>query len=373
MFPLIILLIAALLIPGPASASPLTGGDPAQESTEQQEAPAEATGTDSLLDRFVAWTITQQRALHRQLADGMEALQDAPTAANAGALILISFLYGIFHAAGPGHGKAVITTYLLTHRQHMRRALTLSFAAALMQGLTAIIAVATVLFVIGRTARDAMGQAPALEQASFALVALLGAWLMLRALRQLIRIARERRRRRAPTLSPAAGAAPVFMAGPSQSGTPAPLAPSMNGPSMNGHAAHHEHGRHCGCAHHVDPSQAARADSVWAMLATVTAVGIRPCTGAILVLVVAHIMGLWTAGIAAVMAMSIGTAITVSILAIMAVQARALATRLSGGLGVKTQVAAHGVGLLGGMLILGMGLILLLGSFTTRVPHPMGL
>ncbi|ANB01411.1 nickel/cobalt transporter [Ectothiorhodospira sp. BSL-9] len=368
MFPLIILLIATLLIPGPATASPLTGGAPAQESQQSQETPAEATQADSLLDRFVAWTITQQRALHRQLADGMETLQEAPTAANAGALILISFLYGIFHAAGPGHGKAVITTYLLTHRQHLRRALTLSFAAALMQGLTAVIAVATVLFIVGRTARDAMGQAPALEQASFALVALLGAWLMLRAVRQLIRIARERRRHPVPTLSPAVGAAPVFTAAPSQQGAPAPLAPSMNG-----HAAHHEHGAHCGCAHHVDPGQAARADSVWAMVATVAAVGIRPCTGAILVLVVAHIMGLWTAGIAAVMAMSVGTAITVSILAIMAVQARTLATRLSGGLGIKTQLAAHGVGLLGGMLILGMGLILFLGSFTTRVPHPMGL
>ncbi|SEK42712.1 nickel/cobalt transporter [Ectothiorhodospira marina] len=363
-----ILLIATLLPLGHATASPLTGGAPAQESAQAQDAPAEAMEADSLLDRFVAWTITQQRALHRQLADGMEALQTAPTAANAGALILISFLYGIFHAAGPGHGKAVITTYLLTHRQHLRRALTLSFAAALMQGLTAVIAVAAVLFIVGRTARDAMAQAPMLEQASFALVALLGAWLVLRALRQLIRMIRERRRKPAPSPSPAAGAAPVFMAPPSPSGAPAPLAPSITP-----HAAHHEQGPDCGCAHHVDPGQAARADSLWAMLATVAAVGIRPCTGAILVLVVAHIMGLWAAGIAAVMAMSVGTAITVSMLAIMAVQARALATRLSGGPGLKAQIVGHGVGLLGGLLILGMGLILFMGSLTSRAPHPMGL
>jgi ABC-type nickel/cobalt efflux system permease component RcnA len=328
----IILLITALILPTHATASPLTGSPPAPGGYQSQDAP----DAGSLLDRFVAWTITQQRALHRQLADGMEALQTAPTAANAGALILISFLYGIFHAAGPGHGKAVITTYLLTHRQYLRRALTLSFAAALMQGLTAVIAVATVLFIVGSTGRDAMGQAPMLEQASFALVALLGAWLVLRALRQLVRIARERRRHRAP-------------------------------------APHPEHGSDCGCAHHVDPGQAARADSLWAMLATVVAVGIRPCTGAILVLVVAHIMGLWAAGIAAVMAMSVGTAITVSMLAIMAVQARALATRLSGGPGLKMQIVGHGVGLLGGLLILGMGLILFMGSVTSRVPHPMGL
>ena len=63
---------------------------------------------------------TVQRDLHRQLATAMQAVQ-AEGAAAAWALVVLSFLYGVFHAAGPGHGKVVISTYLLTQESHLRR------------------------------------------------------------------------------------------------------------------------------------------------------------------------------------------------------------------------------------------------------------
>ncbi|WP_412852302.1 nickel/cobalt transporter [Ectothiorhodospira shaposhnikovii] len=358
---LIILCLAALLLPLHVHASALTGGGPPPSAPAQplmlfeDEAPSQA----GLRDRMVAWVITQQRQLHRRLADGMQQVRENPGAASAGALILVSFLYGIFHAAGPGHGKAVITTYLLTHRQHLRRALSLSFASAMLQGITAIVLVSGVLLIAGMAAREAMGRAYLLEQISFALVALLGAWLSFRAVRGYLRLYR------------APAPAPIQL----QPLTVAPLAGHGLRPVLPRDVTH-PHGPGCGCghAHHVTPRQAAEAGSLSAMIATIVAVGIRPCTGAILVLVAAHLLGLWLAGIFAVLAMSLGTAITVSVLAILAVKARHLAVRLAGGGEYRAMAwAGQTVTLMGGLLILGLGLMLFAGSLGSAGSHPLGL
>lgn len=360
---------AAFALSEPAAASPLLDGTPAQpgEPTDAKEKKAKSKepegrkpeaaesgdseraavrfepsgeGEPSRRQQALSWVIAQQRALHRQLAEGIETLREAPSLSSAIALITISFLYGVFHAVGPGHGKAVITTYLLTHRQNLRRGLTMSFAAALLQGITAVVAVSVVLFVAGRAARDALGQTALLEQLSFALVSLLGLWLCSRALRALW----QTHRRRTTTSA------------------------SENATSCGcGHAAAHHH-------HHIDPQQATHGDSRWAMVATVAAVGARPCAGAILVLVVAHLLGIWSAGVVAVLAMSIGTGLTVATLATLAVLARHHMARYTGPPSHRLQLAAHTLALCGGLLILAIGATLLTGSLTLpKTPHPLGL
>ncbi|HDP90364.1 MAG TPA: nickel/cobalt transporter [Thioalkalivibrio sp.] len=322
-----------LLLCAPALwASPLFGATgPAQVSEE----PAPGAW-----ERVTQWVLVTQRDLHRRLARGMETLQAAPTAANTLALMVIGFLYGVFHAAGPGHGKAVIATYLLTHRQHMKRGLALSWASSLLQGVTAIVLVLGVVVIAERLTRQALGQVKVLEQVSFALVAVVGAWLVFRALRGLWR-----------------------------------LRPAAQRAHDHDHGHEHGHGHACGCghAHHVTPEQAARSDGLGAMVSTVLAVGIRPCTGAILVLAVANMLGLWLAGVAAVLAMSVGTAITVSMLAVLAVQMRHWAARLAGdhagaGWARAGQVAA----LAGGGLIFALGASLFMAGAVQPV-HPLGL
>ena len=53
-------------------------------------------------------------------------------------LLGLSFLYGIFHAAGPGHGKAVISSYVVANEETWRRGVVLSFASALLQAFVAV-------------------------------------------------------------------------------------------------------------------------------------------------------------------------------------------------------------------------------------------
>jgi nickel/cobalt transporter (NicO) family protein len=358
------LLLLALLLVAPVGAASPFGTPPAAE-------PADFT----LLERATTWIIQTQRDLHRRLTQVLHQLDEAPTVRTAAALILASFLYGIFHAAGPGHGKAVISTYLLTHRQSLGRGIWLSTASSLMQGVTAIVAVLLLIGVLGWLARDAMGQVRNLELASFLLVALLGVWLFWRGLRSVWRLRREARRR---PLNPAArsddpgdptGAIAALTYSRVTEGGPTGASGALVHRAAG--IATHVHNEDCGCGtpHHVNPN----LRGPW--YATVIAVGIRPCSGAVLVMAVSYLLGIWLAGIAAVLAMSLGTALTVSVLAILAVQARDWTrrllrpTRLAG-----LRYAGPMVGMVGGALIFLVGWTLFQGTLAIEpVRHPLGL
>ncbi|MGM0553681.1 MAG: nickel/cobalt transporter [Pseudomonadota bacterium] len=310
----------------------------------EREAPVPSNGPDvprplaeppGPLEHLTTWMLQTQRQLHRDLTEGLHALRDAPTAQTTGALILVSLLYGIFHAAGPGHGKAVISTYLLTQPQNLRRGIALSAAAALAQGITAILLVGVLVGLLGWLARDTLGHVRHMETASFVLIALLGLWLMGRGLRHLWHPPRAARRA-----------------------------------DDADHPHDHEPG-HCGCGtpHHVDPSP---SGTWWG---TVLAVGIRPCSGAVLMMAVSTALGMAWAGITAVLAMSVGTAVTVSLLALLAVSARDWTRRRLSATRVQyLAFAGPALGLLGGGIITLIGISLVHGALRYQpVAHPLGL
>ena len=139
----------------------------------------------------VAYVLAMQRDLHRELAAAMRSVQGNDAAA-AWSLAGLAFLYGVFHAAGPGHGKVVISIYLATHESRLRRGVALSVLSSLLQGATALGAVGLTVAVLDRSFRDAQSTAFALESVSYGLVALLGLFLAFRSGRRLL--ARDRRR-----------------------------------------------------------------------------------------------------------------------------------------------------------------------------------
>lgn len=359
----ILLLLTLLAMPALAAANPF-GTPPAAESSEW-----------TLADRASAWILQTQRDLHRRLTLVLHELDETPTARTAAALILASFLYGIFHAAGPGHGKAVISTYLLTHRQSLARGIWLSTLSSLMQGVTAIVAVLLLIGLFGWLARDTMGQVRNLELASFLLVALLGLWLIGRGLRSIWRLRRDARPRE-PVPIPVQTRAgqgdsdrPVAALMFSRVPDSPPARASGTMLLSGGETRDHGHDCACGTPHHVNPNQR----GPW--YATVFAVGIRPCSGAVLVMAVSYLLGIWLAGVAAVMAMSLGTAITVSVLAILAVQARDWTRRLLRPTPLATlRYAGPLVGMAGGTVIFLVGWTLFQGTLTIEpLRHPLGL
>lgn len=300
----------------------------------------EAAAQLSPLTYVVVWIAERQRAFHETLTDGLRALTDGGGAMAALGLIGASFLYGIFHAAGPGHGKAVLSTYLLTHRQNVARGLGLAAAAALCQGVTAIVLVYGLIVVAGWLPRETSGAVLWSERLSYALVLALGGYLAMRAVLGLLGSLNARR---------------TALAG-------------------HGHEHGHNHGHddHCGHSHGPDASQIGGAASLQERAALVLSIGLRPCSGAVLVLVFARIAGLAWAGIASVLAMSIGTAIATAALAAAAVFARDKAALLAGGNAPRLALAGRLVGLAGGLLVMAIGFSLLAATWQ-RAAHPLGL
>lgn len=351
----LVLLLVAFTVHAGDAAHPLGGSAPEGERSaeERPSVPDTATGPvpgtladpPGALERMTGWMLQTQRQLHRDLTQGLHALRDAPTAQTAGALILISLLYGVFHAAGPGHGKAVISAYLLTQPQNLKRGILLSTVSALAQGVTAIVLVGVLIGLLGWLARDTLGQVRTLEIASFALVALLGIWLMLRALRHAWRLHKAHAQARTEV---------------------------HHDHHNHEHSSHpHTHDAHCGCGtpHHVDPNH---SGTWWG---TVAAVGIRPCSGAVLIMAVSAALGLAWAGVLAVLAMSLGTAATVSALATLAVSARDWTRRWLGPTRVgRLTYVGPAFGLAGGGVIALIGVSLVIGAVAYQpAAHPLGL
>ena len=79
----------------------------------------------------------KQSEFYREISSTIRAAKSDGSA--VWTLLGISFAYGIFHAAGPGHGKAVISSYLVANQETARRGIVLSFASALLQSLVAVV------------------------------------------------------------------------------------------------------------------------------------------------------------------------------------------------------------------------------------------
>ncbi|EHJ92988.1 nickel/cobalt transporter [Vreelandella boliviensis] len=298
-------------------------------------------GFQSVSYQLLGW----QRDLHRSLTLAITELSRTPTMATWVSLLSISFAYGVFHAAGPGHGKAVLATYLATHGGAVKRALGLSFAASLLQGVTAIVLVVVLVYGLGWITRQAMGSVAWVEQASFLLVAALGAWLCWRAVKQLRRAYQSER------------------AAHSHS-------PGHEHNQDREHSHGHDHSHCCGGAHHIEPHQA--LDWRTAMM-TVGAIGMRPCSGAVLMLGAASLLGQFEVGVASVVAMSIGTGITVSALALASIFARGWAQRrLSKQHSQRSVQKTTGwVALVGGALIVVLGISLSVAGVAQPASGPL--
>ncbi len=296
---------------------------------------------------IIGWLLAKQSEFYRDMSATIRAAKTDGSA--VWTLLVISFAYGIFHAAGPGHGKAVISSYLVANEETARRGIVLSFASALLQAMVAIVIVGVGALLLNATAKTMCGTERVIEIASYALIAAFGARLVwtkgggfFRALQQVRSLAPQ-----------------VAMVHAHDH--------HHHGHDHHGHDHHHGnhahvghvHDEHCGHAHGPEPSALAGPGGWLRGLSAVLTVGIRPCSGAILVLVFALAQGLFWAGVAATFLMGLGTAITVSIIATLAVAAKGVAARLAAGRNGNGVVFLRGIefGAAGLVLLFGAGLL----------------
>ncbi len=122
------------------------------------------------------WAAHYQAMFYKALSDAIAGLHANPW--GIWLLLGLSFAYGVFHAVGPGHGKAVITSYLLSSGEGARRGVAISFAAAFVQALSAIVIVFAGAIVLRLTAPALARATDWMEVASYAAIAAVGAWLL---------------------------------------------------------------------------------------------------------------------------------------------------------------------------------------------------
>ena len=304
---------------------------------------------------FTGWILEKQAEFYRMLSGAIRAAKADGSA--AWGLMGISFAYGVFHAAGPGHGKAVISSYLVANDETWRRGIALAFASAILQAFTAIAIVGIAAVLLGATAHVMGNAVRAIEMVSYALIILIGLrllWVKGRAFWHLLR-------------------------------------PSAHG--HHDHAHDHHHGHHhghdhghghshghghahdhnhddeahaWGHAHAPEPSELKGPHWLRRGLSAIVAVGLRPCSGAIIVLVFALAQGLFWIGVASTFVMGLGTAITVAIVATIAVGARGFAGRLAKGKSGKGLLFLRGVETAAALLIILFGAALLTGYMVSE-------
>lgn len=326
---------------------------------------------DSQIGGIVGWLLTKQSEFYRAMSSTIRAAKSDGSA--VWTLLAISFAYGIFHAAGPGHGKAVISSYLVANEETAKRGIVLSFVSALMQALVAVLIVGIGAWLLNVTAKTMCSTERWVEIASYGLIAAFGARLVWSKGRGFLRALRPSLPSAAPQLAMAHASAHAHAHDHHHHdhdhhhdhGHAHAHAHTAHAEASALAHVHHDHGHahdeHCGHSHGPTPDQLAGPGG-WARgLSAVLTVGIRPCSGAILVLVFALAQGMFWAGIAATFVMGLGTAITVATIAIIAVSAKGVAGRLAGGRDGGGALVMRGLEFGAAALVLLFGVGLLLG------------
>jgi nickel/cobalt transporter (NicO) family protein len=262
---------------------------------------------------IAAYILGKQAEFTRAMTIAASAIKSDWTAVSN--LIALAFAYGGFHAAGPGHGKAIVAAYIIANESVLKRGVIIATLAALLQGIVAILLMMILSLVFNGTRQTAVISINIIETISFAAIAAFGLWLFLKKTAALYALWTGR-------------------------------ANSL---------ANHDH-------FHMPAPNVVEGWSRKEAAAAIFAAGLRPCSGAILILVFTLSQGILWAGIMAVLAMSLGTALTTSAIAILSVYAKTAALHLASGRGsaalwllrIAEALAALAVMLLGVALLIGL-------------------
>lgn len=274
--------------------------------------PPAAAGPDlpEPLRSLAQWGFALQRELNGQMRTHLAEFRDSGAWEPALALMLAAFLYGVFHAIGPGHGKVVIGSWFATRRARIAHGLAACGISALVQAASAVAAVALLAGALSLAPRQVLAQAAWLEVGSYGLIAVMGlvmAWNTLR------------------------------------------------GHHSCGHA-------HCGHDHHHHHHHHGADDGRRTLFGMAAAIGFRPCSGAILVLLFTLANGMFWLGILATLAMAVGVALTVSGIGLSALGLNRL-LGLGGGERLRKTLA-----LAGAAAVTLLGVTLLLGAWQNGAP-----
>ncbi|KYK72631.1 zinc transporter permease subunit ZevB [Aggregatibacter actinomycetemcomitans] len=271
-----------------------------------------------LFKQVVLW----QREFNQLISGYLREIKQQPVYAGS-LLIAVSFLYGVFHALGPGHGKFIIAGYLATHQTKLGRSMQITFFSSLTQGVVAISAVSIVVLLLQLSSAYFNLSQLWLERTAYALVILLGLNWCWKNGKTLLRQHRQTKKQ-LQIKKIEGGLVNEMRVGSLIAGK---SAVGISGVFANGHTEHHEN---CGCGHqHMpNPEQLNQGTNIKESLLIILSIGMRPCSGAIFVLFMAYMLDLYAWGVIATLAMALGTGMTLSAFALLVRYARSTAVKM---------------------------------------------
>jgi nickel/cobalt transporter (NicO) family protein len=279
-----------------------------------------------LPDRAVAWLAHVQMQLNDVIARAFASLHGGRSTAAIATIMAVAFVYGVVHAAAPGHGKTVVASYFVANHSRWIGGVFMGGVISVLQGATAIAIVFVLSLALHLKELQIANQGALVSSLGYAMVAAIGMMSFWRAA-----TGRGCVHAHAPALARAA----------------------------HEHALHpHGHGAE-GCA--ADPPAAARSDFQRFLIA---ATGVAPCSSAIVIMLFALANGAMGIGIVAVLALSFGMAVTVSSAAILGIIGRRVLVRMGGGAAKRIESAERMLRLLGSAAIVGFACLLVVGALS---------
>jgi nickel/cobalt transporter (NicO) family protein len=263
----------------------------------------EAAAGPSVLRKAMARFVRVQRDVNRALSDGVVALKDGQTSSAVLVAMMIAFAYGVLHAIGPGHGKAVILGYFLARDGSIRRGVRMGAQIALLHVISAVVIVVILRWLLGITFAQPVDQLQALKLFSYGAITAVGLAMLARSLAAMRR--------------PATGA--------------------------DAHDCHHH-----------------RVGGEGGLLSL--AVGLIPCSGAVLVLIYALANDLVLSGLIMTACIAVGMAATLSVIGIAAVWVRARTAGPGRTIGIRSRFLRASLDVGGPAVIAMLGATLLVST-----------
>ncbi len=301
-------LIALTLALAALAAVPAALANPFQPGTTRESSAQTAPAPGGLLSRIAL----AQREMNELISAKFHEMQAGSSAAFFGILVL-SFAYGALHAAGPGHGKSVVASYLLARPQAWPAGIAIGTLSSLLQGAVSVMIVIVLALAFEVGGLDLMAHATVIELVSYGLIVLIGAWLLFQA---------------------------------------------VTGRGCHAHG-HHHHDHACDAHGHSHGHDGRDTTTLGLILAA----GITPCASAIIIMLFALAQDAIAVGIGAAFAMSLGMGVTVSAVALLSIFGRRTVTAVVAGNARLGMVVERGLALAGALLVIGLAGLLLLGTW----------
>jgi ABC-type nickel/cobalt efflux system permease component RcnA len=206
-----VLALVALCVAAPAAAQNPWSVTPARPAT-----PGPTSGEGGAVPRFLRPIVepiaAAQRELNRTISRELRAVRETGSAKALLVVTGVAFVYGMLHAAGPGHGKLVVSSFFLARHARIGAGILTGTAISFLQAATSIVLVCGLGVILGQHGFDVLGRSVWLEALSYALIIAIGLVIAVSAVRGAHRHGHDGRTRVGTGVVIAAGVTPCASA-----------------------------------------------------------------------------------------------------------------------------------------------------------------